>query len=150
MTSYYLDEIDRQIDDNYSLGLALWFTPVPYSPFLLSLPPLPSSSPLRFSPPSFLTSSSFSSSPLSSLTSFFFPSSLPFLFPSSYSLSYHSLPSFLPQSWVFFWYLATYFWTFFFAVDMYNSKHGGRWYVHGHSFASECDLIPSLFPAFMA
>ena len=31
------------------------------------------------------------------------------------------------ESWVYFWYLATYFWTFFFAVDVYNSKHGGRW-----------------------
>lgn len=33
------------------------------------------------------------------------------------------------QSWVSFWYLATYFWTFFFAVDIYNSKHQGRWSV---------------------
>jgi ocular albinism type 1 protein len=31
------------------------------------------------------------------------------------------------ESWVYFWYLATYFWTFFFAVDVYNSKHGGKW-----------------------
>lgn len=31
------------------------------------------------------------------------------------------------QHWVFFWYNATYFWTFFFAVDVYNAKHGGKW-----------------------
>lgn len=31
------------------------------------------------------------------------------------------------ECWVFFWYLATYFWTFFFAVDIYNTKHGGKW-----------------------
>ena len=40
------------------------------------------------------------------------------------------------QHWVFFWYLATYFWTFFFAVDVYNSKHGGRWRLScSHYFA---------------
>ncbi len=38
------------------------------------------------------------------------------------------------ESWVFFWYLATYFWTFFFAVDVYNSKHGGKWYADESSF----------------
>ena len=39
------------------------------------------------------------------------------------------------QHWVFFWYLATYFWTFFFAVDVYNSKHGGKWRLScSHNF----------------
>ncbi len=40
----------------------------------------------------------------------------------SYSLIAQSM-----QHWVFFWYNATYFWTFFFAVDVYNAKHGGKW-----------------------
>ncbi|XP_064385154.1 G-protein coupled receptor 143-like [Halichondria panicea] len=31
------------------------------------------------------------------------------------------------EHWVFFWYNATYFWTLFFAVDVYNTKHGGKW-----------------------
>ena len=33
----------------------------------------------------------------------------------------------ISQHWVFFWYNATYFWTLFFAVDVYNTKHGGKW-----------------------
>ena len=36
----------------------------------------------------------------------------------------------LSQNWVSFWYLATYFWTFFFAVDIYNSKYQGRWLAY--------------------
>ena len=98
VTSYYLYEMDRQIDDNYSLGLALWFTPVPYSPFLLSLPPLPSASPHpHFFPPL----PSFSSSPLSLLSPpsspllplSFSPLSLLSLSPSSYSLLTTPFPS---------------------------------------------------------
>lgn len=33
----------------------------------------------------------------------------------------------LVESWVYFWYLGSYFWTFFFAVDIYTSKHNGKW-----------------------
>lgn len=46
----------------------------------------------------------------------------------SLSLSFQATSQMsLLQNWVFFWYMASYFWTFFFAVDVYNSKYGGKW-----------------------
>ena len=114
-------------------------------------PPLPPPSPLPSPPPPpplpptcFLLSTA--TLPLPPVYSLYCYSPSPLLFPllllflpfllfisclsPSHILPYFPLSPPLPKSWVFFWYLATYFWTFFFAVDVYNSKHGGKWYVH--------------------